>query len=214
MKTLDYCLLIIIIFLVCVLGRSCQTQKRNEDQITALQDSVHTYRNSQGLWVSERMAIVGTMKEMQSLRHSNDSLLAALAKKVTKNSLSHTGVISETKGTEVIPITQVVSNPSLPCDSSPTYRYNLQSKWIDFSLTADRYRATLDYKSRSELSLDISYKRKRWYHRPEAIVTATDNNPNVMTIHIQSVVVQKPPRQWWQPIATFGAGMLIGLAIK
>lgn len=199
---IEFVVYFVVIALFFSFLKGCDKADEQAGLLRAMSDSLKTYQTEQGLWQSERLVLSGNVEQLQSMVGVKDSMLSALAKKVTEKSLSHTGVKI------VVHDTVYVSAPDSTVyaagDSMPTYYYSGNSKWLSWSAKAGSRQFVMNYTTFEELSIDVAWK-KRGLFKAEPVVTAHSNNPRSIITDLRVVQVQQnPSSKYW--IAGAGAG--------
>jgi len=208
-------LFLLLLYLSFKASQTIKELEQSQQSITAqLIDSLETYQRKDSAWVAERKAIVANVGTLKSLIYSKDSLIAALAKKVNKQTPVVIGHQTETK-TEVVGVPTIDSSKN---DCKPTYHYTFKDRWQYGTIDAAPDRMHLQLTSINEFHYTVEWKKTGWFKPRIAYVEATNLNPRTVTTELQGLIIQPPKASAKEKLTAsgilIGIGFALGLMIK
>lgn len=198
------------LFFIFLFWKQCGTiedQRGYKALSIAKDDSLHTYKNREGLNIAERKLLSGTISQLKELHLSDSSKLAKL---INKNTLSAT-VLNTTTSASITSATVIEykTDTLVKCDTScyPVYNTDYYTRWEHMQVLAGKDSVRVNYQVYNEFEI-VQENRKEgpWYHRSTIpYIMVKNNNPRTATTALNSfaITTPKPKRGRW---------LIIGLA--
>jgi hypothetical protein len=196
----------IIIGLSVLLFHQCNKNRNikstNENNQSALLDSISYYKNSLGMEVAEKLAFQCTTAELevilQDKRKENEQLNEALKKWKKIANATEINTVTEIKE---VPIPFEVK---IPCDFSRTFAK--QDKWFSIGGMVNQDQIFIENVLLYNTQTVVIGKKKLSMFRSEFRAEVTNSNPYIKTVDIQSFnFIEKNKR--------FGIGISFGFGV-
>lgn len=204
----DYFYIAAIIFLLFAWTNSCKNNDKNQELINAVNDTVLTYKNKQGLYESKISVLHASRKQLLSINAGKDSTIRKLQELVKKSGSGttsatiHSGTTSGTISGNTISVSKDTIYKDSIAYIYPEYHYADSSKWHNFKITMCKDSTNLFYKINNQYSYITRYeKQKGFFSKKIPIVTVTNLNPYTTTTEI---------RTWQVPCHCNNKNWLIG----
>ncbi len=177
--------------------------RMSEDNLKAMQDSVHTYKDKYGRSVAEKRSLVVTKKQLKTLNDSLKDVISGYKPEI---------VIQWKTKIEYRDTLEVPYDVEIPCEFSIPFRSKDEWSLIE-GLSTNKglffYKRQFD----NEQSLVIGDKRNWFLGRSYASVKIVNTNPNANISGVQSFIVRPKKRfidQWYVKVGIgFVGGYLI-----
>lgn len=202
----DYFYIVAIILLLMFGFQSWRAKfnmkKINKANLTVLNDSIRTYKNSLGLMVSEKLAFQGTKKELQGFlnlsKKDNKQLKVALKK--YKKLASVTEIVTEIK----IDSFYVPFEIKIPC----TFERSFIKEDLFYTIAGDVNEsgiAIADVRFKNHQTIVIG-KKKSGFLKTEYKVSVTNSNPYMQTNSLDNYSFTERKKR-------FGIGLSLGFGM-
>lgn len=189
----DVIYIAVIIFLSFTLLGNCKKNTANKNLIQAYNDTLTTYKNTQGLNESKISVLSASKKDLLSLNSSKDSTIKKLQKLVKESGRNVTSatVHSGTTLGNITGNTISISKDTIYKDSIayiyPEYHYSDSSKWHNFRITMCKDSTNLFYKINNQYSYITKYEKSKGFFSQKTPTVIVENlNPNTTATELRT----------------------------
>lgn len=210
--------LVVIGILLFLLFRSCNANGElqvNNDAYKALNDSLKTWQDSQGLSHSEKQIIETSNPKSFLEIQTKDKEILRLQKVVSqyKKELGKKGSVTYVEGETVIDT--VYTKPVVVYLDRSFYKDSLNNKWVDWKYSVKRDTLTnkdqVDFKLKMHYEYAIINKEKSngWFKKPTPYAEVVNYNPYSKTLSLTTYRVindVRPKKIGIGPVLSYGIG--------
>lgn len=203
MTKINRFLFFVIIIFTYFQYRSCQKQERAESVLQANSGVLVKTRNKYNQEVTRRLALVGTVKELEKEVNRKDSLINHLIKKLNDNTLSLSSIKTQTTSNHTTKTDTVVLMDTVIVNDIvtvyPEYKSSYESQWECYSIKATKDSIFHSHQLYNLFDIEQRYVNQG-FMKPRAIaVEIVNHNPSTITVDAQSFLVRpkKENRLMW-----------------
>lgn len=197
----------LLVFAIVFLFKTCEAEKRANNNIAVLQGEISTFKNKVGSLTTTVGALQLTKRQLeQTILEKNDSLKKLASEFSRVSSIVEIQTVTEF---DTIPVPFEVP---VPYDFERSGKK--QNKWYSFNYEVDQNGLSLtNFQTWTETTTITGFKRNWFLGRQYVTTDITHTNPHISTVHIQSIEVVVPVKFYDTRMFNLGLGFLLGAAI-
>lgn len=194
MAKINRFLLFVLLLLAYFQYRSCQKQENTESVLQDKSGALIKSRNKLNQEVSQRLALVGTVKQLKQQVNQKDSLIRHLTDKLNNATLSLSSVKTQTSSSQTTPTQIVYTHDTVIVNDIvtvyPEYKSSFESKWECYSIKATKDSIYHTHQVYNFFDIEQRYI-SQGFMKPKAIgVEIINHNPSTITVDAQSFLVR------------------------
>lgn len=198
MTKINRFLFFVILLLAFFQYRSCQKQERTEGVLQANSGLLKKSRNKYNQEVAQRLALVGTMKDLKEQVNQKDSLIKHLLSKLNDNTYSLSSVRTTTSSNHTTKTDTIFLRDTIVRNGVvtifPEYKSDFTSKWECYSIKATKDSIYHTHDVYNLFDIEQRYVSQGFMKPRAIIVEVVNHNPTTITVDAQSFLV-KPKKE-------------------